>query len=458
VARRSLTRPIEELADVLRRFMRVEALRVLWVEADGRLKGPALQTIAGFEHHADNRSPLLEVAIADVADEDAAWEKSVAALREAWERKRKAGSPLEAMEARPLGEEGAANFSVQLLQLVAAVKAPASGIVLVLDLGQHEPGAGWRQRIEDMVRSEELARVRFVVCSGPHAPAQKWIGSFPKGTAMHHHARANEAEAIAELEQEIATEEELGVGMRGAWPRGVPVPPRPRRWRHPASSTKPPPPLTLVPAPADDPTPQAAPADTPELRILVQRAALAMRKGDGPEAIRRQTAARELCVRAGQTRDAVTMEMMLGGYLLALHQSRLAAEAFGRAGVMAYEAGHEDLAAEAFLAQATTAEADEEWVPALEAYRHAIDSAQAASRVDVCLRAYWHAGQVALRLGLEIDCIGLYADAVVWVDNLPPDQREPTRAKEIAKQLAALLAKHRRYSEAREIERMATAF
>jgi hypothetical protein len=363
------------------------------------------------------------------------------------------------MEARPLGEEGAANFSVQLLQLVSAVKAPAAGIVLVLDVGTHEPGAQWRQRIADMARSDELAAVRFVVCSGPCAPAPKWIGSFPKGTALHHRACVNEAAAIAELEEELATEEELGVGMRGAWPRGVPVPPRPRRWRHPASTTKPPPPLTIAPAAAgegDGTTPPIA--DLADLRILVQRAALAMRKGDGPEAIRCQTAARQLCVTAGETRDAVTMELMLGGYLLQLDQSHLAAESFGRAGVMALEAGHEDLAAEAFLAQATTAEADERWVPALEAYRHAIDSAQAAPRVDLCLRAYWHAGQIALRLGLEIDCIGLYADAVVYVDNLSPDQREKGRAKDIAKHLATLLAKHRRYSEAREIERIASGF
>jgi tetratricopeptide (TPR) repeat protein len=200
------------------------------------------------------------------------------------------------------------------------------------------------------------------------------------------------------------------------------------------------------------------PLEATSLRILVQRAALAMRKGDGPEAVRCQTAARELCVDAREMRDAVTMELMLGGYLLQLKQSRLAAESFGRAGVMACEAGHEDLAAEAFLAQATTAEGDEEWVAALAAYRHAIESAQAAPRVELALRAYWCAGQIALRLGLEIDCIGLWADAVVYVDRLPAEQRETDRAKEIAKQLSVLLAKHRRYSEAREIERIASGF
>jgi hypothetical protein len=453
VARRSLTRPIEELADVLRRFMRAKPLRVLWIEASARLHGATRQTIAGFEHHADNRSPLVEVQIEDVADEDAAWEKSVAALREAWELKRKAGSPLEVMEARPLGEQGAANFSVQLLQLATAVQAPASGIVLVLDVGTQQPGSQWRQRIEDMARSEELASVRFIVCSDACAGAQAWIESWPRGTAMHHHALVNETHAIEELEQEVATEEELGSGMIGAWPRGVPVPPRPRRWKRPVSSTKPPPPPLVSIAPDAQ-----QPLDAGALRILVQRAAIAMRKGDGPEAVRCQAAARELCTNAGETRDAVTMELMLGGYLLQLRQSRLAAESFGRAGVMAVQAGHEDLAAEAFLAQANTAEGDEEWVAALEAYRHAIDSAQAAPRVELALRAYWGAGQVALRLGLEIDCIGLWADAVVYVDRLPPEQRATTRAKEIAKKLSELLAKHRRYSEAREIERIASGF
>ncbi len=432
---------------------------MLWVEADARVKGAARELIAGFEHHADNRSPVIEVEIDDIADVDAAWEKSVAALREAWERKRHAGSPIEPMEARPLGEEGAANFSVQVLQLVSAVRAPAQGLVLVLDLGREVPDKAWRDRIATMVRSAELAAVRFVVCSGEHDEAQRWIEAFPKGTALHHRAQVHEVSAIAELEEEIATEEELGLGMRGAWPRGVPVPPRPRRWRHPAPPGAVPPPSARTSAPPGAvPPPEITPHDPGRLRLLVQRAAIAMRKGDGPETIRCQTAARELCVQSGETRDAVTMEMMLGGYLLQLKQSRLAAESFGRAGVMAIEGGHEDLAAEAFLAQATTAESDEEWVPALKAYRHAIDSAQAAPRPELALRAYWNAGRIALRLGLEIDCIGLWADAVVYAGNLPVEQRGTDRAKEIAKQLSDLLAKHRRYSEAREIERIASGF
>ena len=199
-------------------------------------------------------------------------------------------------------------------------------------------------------------------------------------------------------------------------------------------------------------------AEAPDLRLLVQRAALAMRKKDGPETVRNQTAARDLCLHNGEIRDAITMELMLGGYLLQLEQQGLAAESFGRAGKQAHEADYQDLAAEAFLAQAAAAEDAQDDVKALEAYRHAIESAQAAPRPALAIRAYWRAGQVALRLKLEIECIGLWADAVVYTDKLPEDERKIPYAKEIAKRLSELLAKHRRYQEAREIERMATAF
>ena len=471
--RSSSVRPIEEFADVLRIFMRSDTVRALAALVDPRLKGAALQTIRGFEYHADNRGPVVVVELSGETNDESAWAAAVDSLREAHEVCREGGAPLASLDARPLGSEGAANFSAQVLQGLHSVEAPAEGMLLVV-VAWGTIDRQWVARLADMAGSDTLAALRWMFVTGPDADVAPWTAVFPKGVAIQHRVAMDEARAVAEISAELDVQEARGPGLRGAGPKGVRPPPRPRAWRAPPLSSptdSPPRPdpeggsvVALVPTPDDAGASDVADAQAEPVpggaqpMLLVQRAALAMRSGDGPEAIVHQAAARDASLEAGELRDAVSMELMLGAYLLDLGQPRLAGEAFGRAGTRALEIDAGDLAAEAYTAQGSAAEQDADPVAALQAYRHGIETAQQAERPVLALQAYWLAGKVALGLALDLDCIGLWADAVVYANGVDPEQRSGSRAAAIAEHLGTLLIEHRRFSEAREIERLAAGF
>ncbi len=183
-----------------------------------------------------------------------------------------------------------------------------------------------------------------------------------------------------------------------------------------------------------------------------------MQQERGPEALRLQTQARELCSEHGHPVRAVEMEMMLGGYLMRLDQPRLAAATFVRADESAYEHQSYALACRARLNEGVAHEADDSVVDAIRAYRRAIETGKGIGESPrIVFEAYRRAGEAALKQGLEIDCIGLWADAVAYGQELEPDQRGST-LKELAKRLSEMLTRHRRYSQAREIDRIAEQF
>lgn len=476
--RDSTVRPVEELADVLRVFMRSTTVRALSIRADARLNGAAVGLVRAFEFHADNRSPQLMVvakALGGEASDDVAWEATTDALREAFERGKASGAPLTGLPARPLSTRGVGSFCAQVLQCLGAVSPPAQGLLLVLQASAKIPAPRIAE-LAEMARAKGLADVRWILLSPAEQDVKAWVAGFGKGRAIDHRAAVDESVAIAEIGAELDAMEALGPGWVGAGPKGVRPPPRPRRF-----VPRGPPPVPAdrsgVAAMSDeaagparvsgDGPPHASPApgapDPPQtlmwsVRIAVQRAALAMRAGDGPAAIVHQAAARDACIAAGEEPEAVRMEMMLGAYLLDLGQNRLACEAFARAGTRAVTIDDGALAAEAFIARGSAETRDGQPVAALEAYRHGIQAAEAAGLATLALHAYWQAGQVALALNLEIDCIGLWADAVVYAEKADPTARAGSPAKAMAGSLAELLVRHRRFSEAREIERRSAGF
>jgi tetratricopeptide (TPR) repeat protein len=465
VSRESLQRPIEELADSLRRFMRVEQLRLMCVEAQGRLRQPAVQTVLGFEHHCDNLSPLIPLTFSAASDTDSVWGEACEKLRDKFEELREAGSPLaELPEPETSKRYGSATFSVQLLQCVHAVQAPAKGLLLVLLVPPGKIQRLWLDRIRDFSTSKELGEVRFIAVLPPSPEIEPWLESFPKATAVHHQCDMDATVVVEELTAEIDAEEELGAGFRGAWPRGVKPPPNPRPGV--VRPSEPPPGKPAEPSvrraavsgPVGADEEQERPKPPPTVRVLAQRASVAMLAGDGPEAIRQQAAARDLCLEQGEVREAIHMEMMLGAYMTQLEQPDLATDVFEKAARRAYDAKDFDLAAEAFLAQGAVHDAQSQAKEAVRAYRYAIDNGTEADRPALVLQAYWLAGQTALRSGLELDALALWADAVAYAREQPPQALRQTKAKPIAEELCELLSKHRRYSEARMVERTAAGF
>lgn len=437
----SVRSPLEQLADVLQRFVRGEA-RMLCVQVQPRLRAASIHVLRSAEHLADNTSPLLAVEFDSSRDGDATWEAATDELRRIHGELREHGSPLAAITGRPLRTQGSANFAAQVLQCLGTVRAPARGLLVLIIPPSGDVEAAWLQRLGETIRNHRLADARFMIATT--ASVADWIEAFEPGTCVHQLVGVDEGRATRELAGEIETEERLGSGFHGAWPKGVRPPPRPGFDRHGQRE-----------APAEESVP---PDPAKELRVHVRRAALAMRQDDGPEAIRRQAAARDLCLAEGRVRDAISMELVLAAYMLQLGQQPLAITAFDQAAVRAHEGEHWDLATQAHLAAAHTRDAAGDPAGALAEYRHAIATARKAEDLRLLFVAYWEAGQIALRIQLEIDCIALWGDAFADARAREPADLRGTRAKDVTIELSKLLARYRRYSDAREVERAAGAF
>lgn len=469
----SKNRRYDTLADRLRGFIRRPQIRVFSIETCAADRQDVVRIVGGFEHHADNRSPFFPARVADSSCARSAWVDVLRALQERHAELRSAGAPVGSLPPYNVGAEPAAAVSVVLAGISSEVQAPAEGTLVALDLnGNAEPAL--LDQLTTMVRSRELDRVRFVVLGEPGAKIEAWAARIGSDKAWFYRLEPAPDVRATQTAQALEAEEQHGPGVRGAWPYGVRPPPRPG-WRstnpegRAAPSAAPP---TETRSLADGiPRESAGPAaaiDTPdtadttdfehELSLLVRRAAAEMQQERGPEALRLQTQARELCREHGQPVRAVEMEMMLGGYLMRLDQPRLAAATFVRADESAYEHQAYGLASRARLNEGVAHEADDSVVDAIRAYRRAIETGKGIGESPrIVFEAYRRAGEAALKEGLEIDCIGLWADAVAYGKELEPDQRGAP-LKDLAKRLSEMLTRHRRYSQAREIDRIAEQF
>ncbi len=417
--------------------------------------------VAGFEHHADNRSPFFPARVTDASSAKPAWVEVLHAVQERHTQLREAGAPVGPLPPNKVGAEPAASASVTLARIAAEVQQPAEGVLLSLTLeGSVEPAL--LDQLTTMVRSRELELVRFVVLGEPGAKLEAWAARIGADKAWFYRLEPAPGLRATQVAQTLEAEEQHGPGMRGAWPYGVRPPPRPRRRSRPFPGS----PTASTGASADalspaDPEPAESDDATDfehDLSLLVRRAEAEMQQERGPEALRLQTQARELCREHGQHVRAVEMEMMLGGYLMRLNQPRLAAATFVRADESAYEHQAYDLASRARLNEGVAHEADGSTVDAIRGYRRAIETGKGIGESPrVVFEAYRRAGEAALKEGLEIDCIGLWGDAVAYGKELEPDQRGQT-LKELARRLSELLVRHRRYSQAREIDRIAEQF
>ena len=114
--------------------------------------------VGGFEHHADNRSPLFPARVADVSCARSAWIDILRALQERHAELRSAGAPVGSLPPYNVGAEPAANVSVLLAGISSEVQAPAEGTLVALDLnGSAEPA--FLDQLTTMVRSLSLIHI-----------------------------------------------------------------------------------------------------------------------------------------------------------------------------------------------------------------------------------------------------------------------------------------------------------
>jgi tetratricopeptide (TPR) repeat protein len=419
---------IERLAGRVRGFLRDDGKKLLHVVCATELRRAALRLVTAAEHAPENRSPFVVLDAPHRADAPG-WSLRIDAVRRQHDDRRDgADPPIAALAPAPPGDDARVGFAGQLLQILHACPAGTRGLVVVLAPAFVEAPKIWAEAVGLLVGGPRLSDVRWIVVDIEASTINPVVAALGD-RAVQHDARIDGTEAHAALER-------LARGGLGAAPRGVIPPPRPD-----------------VPAPDTSPDAQRR----GEVRGKVLQASLSLARGDGAGAVSAQRAARDLCAGAGWTRDAVAMELVLGGQLLASGQVRAGEESFGRA-IEAARATqmHAEIATAGFALGATRMVRGERHT-ALVAYAEASLAAERSGDAMLAIEGSRLAGQTASELGMEPQAITFYTRAVKLADQGAPEVGL-TSAAEAARRLATICRKRGLRPRAVELEAQAERF
>ncbi|MCA9708797.1 MAG: hypothetical protein KDK70_23325 [Myxococcales bacterium] len=438
--------PLERLSTAVQEFTQRPEVRILHVAVDGHLRSGALRLVLAAEHMAQNRSPFLGIDVRGSAPD---WAGLEPGLVQAHRKLREARAPLGEITPEIEGR-GAGRFAARLVQCKASVREPASGLVLLLVSDAADLELPWLTELQRMALDPTLDEVRFILVSDTGETAWQWSDELlPKDRSMNHRCVVDPEAAARELESEI---EVHGGGKRGVGPTDEHPPPS-------AGGELPELPVVDTKAkPSARPSPAAASEAAPHpetVEICVKRAVLAMQRKDAPQAIEHQARARDLCIRDGRREDAVRMELVLGGYLLDLKQTKQAQASFARAAGMAAEIGAHGLQAQAHYAEAFVWQQERQVDAALRAQWSGIDAAKRGGQPKLAFDGYWDAGCLLRALERQDSVVSLWTDALGYANTLPPSDLAGTRLPEIAKELSAVLRGMRRPSDALAIDEWA---
>jgi len=430
--------PLEQLADAVQRFTKRPDARLLHVAADDDLRSGALRILLAAEHLASNHAPW---AVLDDASAEPGWARLEQALVRDHGKKRDAGVPLAPLDSQVSGVD-AARFAARLCQYGASVQPPAEGLVLLLSCRAPELSLTWLQHLTKMIFDPVLDGVRFVLLGTRCPTTAAWSEHLTPTRCMVQVCAVDPAAAQQQLQQEIDAEAEHGPGQGKAWPPDAEVPADEGGELPPLPPG--PPPARRVPAPPDPPVETVS--------LCAKRAALAMQRSDGVEATRQQARARDLCIAEQRPEDAVRMELVLGGYLLELGETKQAQGSFARAAEMAQGAQAHELEAQARYAEAWTWRQLKQVEATLRAYWEGIDAAKRGDAPRLVFDGYWDAGGILRALERLSAVVSLWSDAISYANTLEPARRKGTRLPEIARELSAVLREMRRTADARAVD------
>lgn len=459
--------PLERLADEVRAFVQRPELRALHVAADAHLSAGALRVLLAAEHLADNRGPWL-AAEADTHRDDA-WVRSEAELVREHEARCRAGAPLSPLAAEVAGVVGPGRCAARIRQCAASVGEPARGLVVMFVCRGTSVAEPWLQRLTEMLLDPALGNVKLVVLTALCPAALAWSARLPPSLCVAHRCELDPAAVTAELAAEVEADDRGG----GTWPSAATPPPLmgggaagPAGASSPAGASGPAGPSSPAgpsgpagaasPAVASRPTaPPRTPAFQDQLRRCIKGALLGLRREDGPEAVRQQSQARDLCHEAGRFEDAVRMELVLGGYLMRLHQPERAQESFARAAKAAAAVDAGALEAQACYAEAFSWRERRRTEDALRCYWAGIEAAKRGRHVRLVFDGYWEAGLLLRPLDRSSALVSLWSDAIRTAGGYAPGELRGTRLASIAKELSVELRALRRSADARAVDEWA---
>jgi tetratricopeptide (TPR) repeat protein len=449
----AIREPITRLVDSLQWFAAVPELRLLHVVTSNELRLSVLQQIAAHEHLPGNRAPyfILETPYEPDAN---GWDDRALELRADMDELRdllaKAERPvaLPPMPDAARGPTGMAAFAVDLRAAVDCLTPHLEGIVTVLaPVWVNEP-QGWVRDLDRLLARPELAQVRFVVVDIGEPLAQP-ISDRLGALAEQVDARIDRRRFDAEMRAQLANMKDAsaatgGMAMGGfPGPKGVVPPPRPR-----AAAPAGPEQLAKAAAEAGVPVAVLDPAKMQQIRVAILGAAHAASEKRFDAAVQHQLEARDLCGEHGLFEQVVTMEVMLGSYMLQAGRPDLALDVFARAVEEAKRRGFGQLAVQAQMAKGSAYFLLKRELDAITAYAEAGRLGAELDAPILAIEGYRVAGQYLAQRGDVGGAAKAFQRALDLAHELPPEDRATTTAAEAARKLAALCRKHGRTIEA----------
>lgn len=451
----SLVKPIERVVEAAEWFVRTPALRVMHVATSGLLRNTVLQHLTATELLKANTCPFF-VLQAATEPEDDGWALRADELRAEWEELYQEASGSE--EFVPLWPEQRAQtplgrFSLELREALAALRAPMTGIVVVLAPVWVRDVKRWREDLTALLEARHLSRARFVVVEADEAYSLESLG-----TAVERvDARIDDAVLKDEMDARMEAMKNAPPGATGPWLIGAAGPSV-----APLARKDAPPPLSpeqreAMAKQAGIPAAMLDPDAMRDLQVQVLGAAAAMRDQDAVEAVRLQRKARDLCVDRGLTREAVVNELVLAGYALQGGNPEGALEVFRDARKRAEGAQLAEMAVQAQMAVGSCLLVLKRPEEAAGAYAEAGNMGAAAGAPILAIEAYRVCGQLLVSKGQLEDGATAFRRALDTAEKAGEDAKKNSSASEAARALAGVCRKHGLAQQAESLEAQAAA-
>lgn len=441
----AIARPLRRLVAALQWFVVAEELRLLQVVVSEDLRIVALEHVAAEEHDAANRRPffVLEAPV----DDDAGWavrsEELRADMAELTELLARDEDPLvlAPMPAPPSGPRGAALFAAELQAALGCLKAPLTGLVLVLAPAWLRARSPFLDELRALIEAPALAQIRWILVEPDCDHAAALVAALGR-RAERVEVRVDAEEARRDLEAMGGTPGVVGPRQPPPARKGAPPPLAPEELKRSAEG---------VPSGLLDP------ASAARFRERVMGAAREMSAGRSGEAVDRLREAAELARGGGMAKEALVLELVQGAHVLQAGGADAAVRVFDETGRRALAGGFPDVAVQAQLATAAALLVQKKPDRAAEAYARAGRMGADAGAPALAIEAYRTCGQLLLSLGQEREAARVWNEALALGGELPAGQRSSASAAEAARALAWLCRKHALTAQAASLEAQARA-
>ncbi len=344
------------------------------------------------------------------------------------------GESLAALPEGVMAGSGQALFAAALLQLAHGQPEGAHGMVVVLSPSTLDAVQAWHEGVQPLLMDPKLAAVRFVVIETPPAP-----------TASVADQLRDRAAKVTVAPDPAAEDRDVESLLEGFVPGGPP----------PGASPE----VKAPPHPSVGPAPEPT-ADSKLRGAIAQKlidSSLAMKRGQAADAVQSTREARDLSAAAGLQRDAISLELMLGGQLLAAGSPKQSEAAFARAVKTAGEQGKDSQVATGQFAMGASKLTRRDKHGALVCYAEGTVVAERSGQPALAIEGGRLTGSLAAELGMQAQAIAFYTKAVKLAEAAGP-LAPLTSAGESARALAQMCRQRGLTDQAAKFSAQADSF